>query len=79
MQKVRIFSTPSCVYCHTLKGYMESHNISFEDIDVSNNEAALDEMIEKSGQMSVPVIDINGEFITGFDKNKINQLLNIVE
>lgn len=58
---------------------MESHNISFEDIDVSNNEAALDEMIEKSGQMSVPVIDINGEFITGFDKNKINQLLNIVE
>ena len=58
---------------------MNSHNIFFEDIDVSSNGALLDEMIEKSGQMSVPVVDIDGEFITGFDKNKINQLLNIKE
>lgn len=79
MHKVRIFSTPSCVYCQTLKGYVKNHNVSFEDVDVSSNETALDEMIEKSGQMSVPVVDIDGQFIVGFDKNKINQLLNIIE
>lgn len=79
MAKVRIFSTPSCVYCKTLKGYMASHGIVFEDIDVSSNDAMLDEMIEKSGQMSVPVVDIDGNFIVGFDKNKINELLNIKE
>jgi len=79
MQKVRIFTTPSCVYCQTLKGYIKSHNVSFEDIDVSSNETALDEMIDKSGQMSVPVVDIDGQFIIGFDKNKINELLNIQE
>ncbi len=79
MAKVRIFSTPSCVYCQTLKGYLKSHDIVFEDIDVSADETALDEMINRSGQMSVPVIDIDGEFVTGFDKNKINKLLDIKE
>jgi len=79
MSKVRIFSTPSCVYCVTLKGYLTDHDISFEDIDVSADEKALDEMIKKSGQMGVPVIDINGEIIVGFDKNKINELLKIKE
>ncbi|MBU2539858.1 glutathione S-transferase N-terminal domain-containing protein [Patescibacteria group bacterium] len=79
MPKVRIFSTPSCVYCVTLKEYLKSHNISFEYIDVSLDEQALNEMIEKSEQMSVPVIDINGEFIVGFDKKRINELLKIIE
>ncbi len=79
MQKVRIFSTPSCVYCQTLKGYMKNHDVSFEDIDVSSNDKLLDEMIEKSGQMSVPVVDIDGQFIIGFDKGKINELLKIKE
>lgn len=79
MPKVRIFSTPSCVYCVTLKEYLKNHNISIEEIDVSSNEQALNEMVEKSEQMSVPVIDINGEFIVGFDKKRINELLNIKE
>ena len=79
MPKVRIFSTPSCVYCITLKEYLKKYEINFENIDVSKDEKALDEMVEKSGQMGVPVIDINGEFIIGFDKAKINQLLNIKE
>ena len=58
---------------------MKSHHIDFEDIDVSLNEALLNEMIEKSKQGSVPVVDIDGEFITGFDKKKINELLKIKE
>jgi glutaredoxin 3 len=77
--KVRIFSTPSCPYCYTLKEYFKEHNLNFEDIDVSQDKIALDEMIDKSGQMSVPVVDVGGEFIIGFDKKKINELLEIQE
>ena len=77
--KVRVFSTPSCPYCVTLKEFLKGNNIVFDDIDVSQDKEALDEMIEKSGQMGVPVVDIGGEIIIGFDKEKINQLLNIKE
>lgn len=79
MAKVRIFSTPTCVYCTTLKEYLKNKNIEFEDIDVSKDEKALNEMVEKSNQMGVPVVDIDGEIIIGFDKNKINELLKIKE
>lgn len=77
MPKVRIFSTPTCPYCVTLKEFLKEHNINFEDIDVSQNKKALDEMVKKSGQMGVPVVDIDGKIIVGFDKEKISQLLNI--
>ena len=79
MAKVKIFSTPTCAYCVTLKEYLKKHNIDFEDIDVSQNKEALDEMIEKSNQMAVPVVDIDGKIIIGFDKEKISQLLKIKE
>ncbi len=79
MRKVRIFSTPSCPYCLTLKEYLKGQGVVFEDIDVSQDKNALDEMVEKSGQLGVPVVDIDGEIIVGFDKEKINQLLNIKE
>lgn len=75
--KIRIFSTPSCAYCNTLKDYLKNHNFSFEYIDVSGDGRALNEMVEKSGQMAVPVIDIDGEFIAGFDKKRIDELLKI--
>lgn len=77
MLKVRIFSTPTCPYCVTLKEFLKEHNINFEDIDVSQNKKALDEMVKKSGQMGVPVVEINDQIIVGFDKEKISQLLNI--
>ena len=77
MKKVRVFSTPTCPYCFTLKEFLKQHNIEFEDIDVSQNELALQEMIEKSGQMGVPVVEIDGEIVVGFDKEKICKLLNI--
>ncbi|MBU3934401.1 thioredoxin family protein [Patescibacteria group bacterium] len=79
MPVVKIFSTPTCVYCETLKEYLKKHSINFKDIDVSKDEAALNEMIEKSSQMGVPVVAIDSEIIVGFDKNKINQLLKIKE
>lgn len=76
---VKVFSTPTCPYCVTLKEFFKEHNIEFEDIDVSQDEKARDEMVEKSGQMGVPVVDINGEIVIGFDKEKISQLLKITE
>ena len=77
MNKVRVFSTPVCPYCMTLKEFLKESSIDFEDIDVSQNQEAAKEMIEKTGQMGVPVIDINGEFVVGFDREKISQLLSI--
>jgi glutaredoxin-like YruB-family protein len=79
MAKIRIFSTPSCPYCVTLKEFLKENNFDFEDIDVSQDQVSLNEMIEKSGQTGVPVVDIDGQIIIGFDKEKIVKLLNIKE
>jgi len=76
---IKIYSTPACPYCFTLKEFLKENNITFEDIDVSQNRQALDEMVKKSGQMGVPVADIDGQIVVGFDKEKISQLLNIKE
>jgi len=77
MTQVRVFSTKFCPYCVTLKQFLKENNIVFEDIDVSENKQALDEMIQKSGQMGVPVIEIDGQMIVGFEKEKISKLLEI--
>jgi glutaredoxin 3 len=74
---IKIYSTPICPYCVTLKNFLKEHDIQFEDIDVSQNEIAQKEMIEKSGQMGVPVLDIDGQIIVGFDQDKIKKLLKI--
>jgi glutaredoxin-like YruB-family protein len=73
----KIYSTPTCVYCKTLKGYLKKNGIDFEDIDISKDEQQLQKMIKDSGQMTVPVVDIDGEIIVGFDKQKIDGLLKI--
>jgi len=74
---VKIYSTPTCVYCKTLKGYLKKNGIEFEDIDISKDEQQLQDMIKRSGQMAVPVIDIDGEIVVSFDKAKIDKLLKI--
>lgn len=76
-QKIRIFSTPTCPYCVTLKEFLKEKGFEFEDIDVSQDEKALEEMTKKTEQFGVPVIDIGGQWIVGFDKEKISKLLNI--
>jgi len=68
-----------CPYCYTLKEFLKENGFEFEDIDVSKDKKSLDEMVEKSGQMGVPVIEIDGEIITGFDKEKICKKLKISE
>ena len=79
MAKVKIYSTPSCMYCKMLKDYLKEKKIEFEDINVAADTQAANEMIEKTGQMGVPVTDIDGQIVIGFDKEKIKKLLNIKE
>ncbi len=76
---IKIYSTPTCPYCVTLKNFLKEKGFEFEDIDVSVNHEAAKEMIAKSGQMGVPVADINGQIVIGFDREKIIKLLNIKE
>jgi glutaredoxin-like YruB-family protein len=77
MTKVRVFSTPICPYCFALKRFLEEKGIEVESVDVSADLEAQKEMIEKTKQATVPVTDINGEFVVGFDRKKICELLNI--
>jgi len=72
---VKIYSTPTCPYCLRAKAYLKEKNVSFEDIDVSVNQEAADEMIKISGQMGVPVIVVGDEIMVGFDKNKLEEAL----
>ena len=74
---IKIYSTPTCVYCKNLKEYLQSLNIDFVDIDVSKDEKELKEMVKISNQMGVPVVDIDGQVVIGFDKVKIDKLLKI--
>ena len=76
-KKVTVYSTSTCPFCIRAKQFLKDSNISFENIDVSENPDKADEMIKKSGQMGVPVIDIDGEMIVGFDKEKIKEVLKL--
>lgn len=75
--KVKIYSTPECPHCKAAKAFFEENKIEFENIDVSKNQEGAKEAQEKSGQMGVPVIDIDGKIIVGFDKDKLKEILNI--
>jgi len=76
-QRVIVFSTPSCSYCNMAKKYFKEKGIRFKDVDVSKDVAAARDMVRRSGQQGVPVIDIGGKVIVGFDKTRINKLLGI--
>jgi glutaredoxin 3 len=75
--KVIMFSTPTCSYCNTAKRYFRENNIRFTDVDVSRDQKAAIDMQKKTGQTGVPVILINNRPIIGFDKSKIDKLLNL--
>jgi glutaredoxin-like YruB-family protein len=75
--KVIVYSTPTCPYCHAAKEFLKENKIDYKDIDVSKDQTAAQEMIEKSGQMGVPVIDINGTIIVGYDKEAIKKALKL--
>ena len=75
MKNVTIYSTPACHFCHAAKEFFKKNNIAFTDYDVSIDQTKRAEMIEKSGQMGVPVLDIKGKIIVGFDQDAIEKAL----
>lgn len=77
MQSVTIYTTPSCHFCHMAKEFFKANNIAYTEYDVAGDVVKRKEMIEKSGQMGVPVILIGSELIIGFDKSQITKLLGI--
>lgn len=77
MKQVTIYTTPTCVWCKRTKEFFKQHNVSYEEKDVSADEQLAHEMIEKSGQMAVPVVDIDGEIVVGFNEPVLKKLLSI--
>ncbi len=75
--RVILFTTPSCTYCRLAKKYLRERGVRFKDIDVSRDAAAARDMVRRSGQQGVPVIDIGGKIVVGFDRPKIDRLLGI--
>ena len=77
-KKVIVYSTSTCPYCTMAKNFLREKGIKFADIDVSVDKAAATEMVHKSGQMGVPVIDIDGKLIVGFNREAIKKYLNLI-
>ncbi len=75
--KITIYSTPTCVYCKMAKSYFSANNVAYEEKNVAADQAALKEMMDKSGQLGVPVIDIDGQIVVGFDKPTLAKLAGI--
>ena len=75
--RILIFSTPSCSHCSAAKRYLRKKGIPFKDVDVSRDKAAARDMVRRSGQQGVPVIDINGKIIVGFNRIKVDRALGL--
>ncbi len=75
--EIKVYTSPACLYCHQLKDFLDEKKIKFKEVDLSKNQEMIDEFIKKTGQMAVPVTEIDGEMILGFDLAKIKRKLNI--
>lgn len=76
-KRVVVYTTPSCTWCNTIKTYFRENNVSFTEVDVASNPSKAEEMVKKSGQQGVPQTDIDGQVVVGFDRQRINDLLEI--
>lgn len=77
MKNITIYSTPTCHFCHLAKDFFNDNNVEYEEHDVSVDAEKRQEMVTKSGQMGVPVIDIDGDIMVGFDEKKIKETLGL--
>jgi glutaredoxin 3 len=75
--RVILFTTPSCSYCRMAKKYLHEQGVRFKDVDVSRDQAAARDMVRRSGQQGVPVLDIGGKIVIGFDRPKIDRFLGL--
>ncbi len=77
MKSVKIYSTPTCVYCKMAKEFFQKNSVAYTEFNVASDDAAREEMLQKSHQMGVPVIDIEGEIFVGFNRNELARALGI--
>ena len=77
VQQVKVYTTPTCPWCKKAKQFLDDNKISYQSFDVASDKAARTEMVSKSRQLAVPVIDIDGEIIIGFDEKRIRAKLNL--
>lgn len=75
--RVIVFTTPTCTYCNATKRYLREKGIRFKEVDVSRDPVAARDMVRRSGQMGVPVLDIGGKIVVGFDRPKIDRFLGL--
>jgi glutaredoxin-like YruB-family protein len=76
-KRVTVYSTPSCSWCTTLKSWLRKNHVQFSDVDISRDERAAQDLVNRSGQQGVPQTDINGQIVVGFDQVKLKELLEI--
>jgi glutaredoxin 3 len=76
-KRVIVFSTPTCTYCNQAKRYLRQRGVRFRDVDVSKDAAAARDLVRRSGQQGVPVLDIGGRIIVGFNRPEIDKLLEL--
>lgn len=77
MKSVKIYSTPTCVYCKMTKEFFKKNNIQYQEYNVAEDEKAREEMVEKSHQLGVPVIDVDGEVFVGFNRPELEKVLGL--
>lgn len=77
MKSVTIYTTPTCGFCHMAKEFFKQNKVDFKEKDASVDRSVAEEMLQKSGQLGVPVIDIDGEIIVGFDQPRIKAALKL--
>lgn len=75
--QVKVYSTPTCPWCKKTKQFLEENKIPYQNLDVASDKAARDEMVKKTGQLGVPVVDIDGDTLVGFDEKWLRQRLNL--
>lgn len=74
---ITVYSTPTCPYCKMAKDFLKENKVEFEDVDLTSDQAAAEELMKKSGQMVVPQIEIDGEIMIGFDEEKLKSKLDL--
>ena len=77
VKSVKIYTTPTCVYCKMTKEFFHKNNINYQEFNAAADDKAREEMIQKSHQMGVPVIDVDGEIIVGFNRPELERTLGL--
>jgi glutaredoxin-like YruB-family protein len=74
--KIKVYSTPTCPWCEKVKDFLKDKDVKYTEVNVASDQEAAKEMVEKSGQMGVPVVEIDGKIIIGFDKTALEKSLS---